>query len=97
MILHDLSGNTSVEEIAAACGLSASHFSRSFRKTTGVAPHTWLLRARVERAMVLLRQRDAVVGEVATACGFANLSHFSRVFTRQIGTSPSAWRRHAVR
>ena len=97
MILGDLSGCTSMEDIAAACGLSASHFARSFRKSTGFAPHTWLLRARVERAMVLLRQRDVVVGEVATACGFANLSHFSRVFTRQIGTSPSAWRRHSVR
>lgn len=67
MILHDLSGNTSVEEIASACGLSASHFSRSFRKTTGFAPHTWLLRARVERAMALLRQREVVVGDVAAA------------------------------
>jgi AraC family transcriptional regulator len=97
MILHDLSGNTSVEEIASACGLSASHFSRSFRKTTGFAPHTWLLRARVERAMALLRQRDVVVGDVAAACGFANQSHFARVFTRQIGMSPSAWRRQSAR
>jgi AraC family transcriptional regulator len=92
MMLQDLSGKTSVEEIASACGLSASHFSRSFRKTTGFAPHTWLLRARVEWAMALLRQRDAMVSDVATACGFANQSHFARVFTRQIGMSPSAWR-----
>ena len=96
MILGDLSGRTSMEEIAAACGLSASHFARSFRKTTGFAPHTWLLRARVERAMALLRQRDVMVAEVATACGFANPSHFARVFTRQIGISPTAWRRHFV-
>ena len=97
MILHDLSGNTSVEEIASACGLSASHFSRSFRKTTGFAPHTWLLRARVERAMALLRQRDVVVADVAAACGFASQSHFARVFTRQIGVSPSTWRRQSAR
>jgi AraC family transcriptional regulator len=97
MILDDLSGNTSMGEIAAACGLSASYFARSFRKTTGVTPHTWLLRARVERAMVLLRQRDVMVSDVAAACGFANPSHFARVFMRQIGTSPTAWRRHSVR
>ena len=97
MILDDLSGNTPMGEIAAACGLSAGYFARSFRKTTGVAPHTWLLRARVERAMALLRQRDVMVSEVAAACGFANPSHFTRVFTRQIGASPTAWRRHSVR
>jgi AraC-like DNA-binding protein len=97
MILHDLSGNTSVEEIASACGLSASDFSRSFRKTTGFARHTWLLRARVERAMALLRQREVVVGDVAAACGFANQSHFARVFTRQVGMGPRAWRRQSAR
>jgi AraC family transcriptional regulator len=97
MILDDLSGSSSTGDIAAACGLSASHFARSFRKTTGFAPHTWLLRARVQRAMALLRQREAVMGDVAVACGFANQSHFARVFTRQIGMSPSAWRRQSVR
>jgi AraC family transcriptional regulator len=97
MILNDLSGSISMGDLAAACGLSASHFARVFRKTTGFAPHTWLLRARVQRAMALLRQRDAVVSDVAAACGFANQSHFARVFTRQIGMSPSAWRRHSVR
>jgi AraC family transcriptional regulator len=97
MILDDLSGSTSMDDIAAACGLSASHFSRSFRKTTGFAPHTWLLRARVRQAMSLLRQRDAVMGDVAAACGFANQSHFARVFKRQIGVSPSAWQRQSIR
>ena len=97
MILNDLSGSTSMGDIAAACGLSASHFARSFRKTTGFAPHAWLLRARVQRAMALLRQRDVVIGDVAAACGFANPSHFARVFTRQIGVSPSAWWRQSVR
>lgn len=97
MILADLSGTASMDDIAAACGLSASHFARSFRKTTGFAPHTWLLRARVERAMALLRQRDVVVGDVAAICGFATPSHFARVFMRQIGMSPSAWRRQSVR
>ena len=97
IILHDLSGNTSVSEIASACGLSVSHFSRSFRITTGFAPHAWLLRARVERAMALLRQRNVAVSDVAAACGFANQSHFGRVFARQIGMSPNAWRRQSAR
>src|SRR5580658_7069045 len=97
MILDDLSGSSSTGDIAAACGLSASHFARSFRKTTGFAPHTWLLRARVQRAMALLRQREAVMGDVAAASGFANQSHFARVFTRLIGMSPSTWRRQSAR
>jgi AraC family transcriptional regulator len=97
MILADLAGRRSLDEVAAACGLSASHFARSFRKTTGVAPHAWLVRARVQQAMVRLRRRDETVASVADACGFADPSHFARVFTRQVGLSPSAWRRLAMR
>jgi AraC-like DNA-binding protein len=97
MILDDLSGSTPMGAIAAACGLSASHFARSFRKTTGFAPHTWLLRARVRRAMTLLQHRDAAMGDVAAASGFANQSHFARVFKRQIGMSPSSWQRQSIR
>jgi AraC family transcriptional regulator len=97
MILGDLSGSTSLADIAAACGLSANYFARSFRETTGFTPHAWLLRARIQRAINLLRQRDATISDVAAACGFANQSHFSRVFAREVGLSPNAWRRQSVR
>jgi AraC family transcriptional regulator len=93
MILGDLAGAISLAELAATCGLSADHFARSFRKTTGVAPHAWLLEARVNHAMTLLRRRDFSMAEIAEACGFANPSHFARVFTRRTGVNPSVWRR----
>jgi AraC-like DNA-binding protein len=97
MILSDLKGATPLQTIAEACGLSVSYFSRSFRKSTGLPPHAWLLKARVERAMTMLRQKDATLGEIAVACGFADQSHFTRIFTRQIGTSPRNWRRMVIR
>ena len=97
LILADLVGSTSMAEIAAACGLSASHFARSFRKTTGFAPHAWLLRARIRQAMTLLGRRDTTLASIARDCGFADQSHFARVFTRQTGRSPTAWRRLSIR
>jgi AraC family transcriptional regulator len=97
MILDDLAGGTSMQAVAEACGLSASYFARSFRRTTGLAPHAWLLQARVQRAKTLLRRREATLGAIALASGFADQSHFTRVFTRWTGTSPGAWRRLAVR
>jgi AraC family transcriptional regulator len=93
MLAADLNGATPLTEIAAACGLSSGHFARAFRRSTGLAPHAWLLTARVEQAMTLLRQTDLSLSEIALACGFADHSHFSRVFTRQTGQSPGIWRR----
>ena len=96
MIAGNLSGVTPMNEIAAACGLSVNYFSRAFRRSTGLAPHAWLLRARVELAKSMLRKRDVSLSAVAVSCGFADRSHFSRVFSRHVGSSPGAWRRAMI-
>jgi len=94
MLAGDLTGATPLHEIARACGLSVSHFSRAFRRSTGFSPHAWLLQMRVEGAKAMLREREAPLSLIALACGFADQSHFTRVFTRRVGLSPGAWRKY---
>jgi AraC family transcriptional regulator len=89
----NLDGDVSVTMLAEACGLSSTHFSRAFHRTTGASPHQWLLQRRIDKARRLLCDPDAPLADVALNCGFANQSHFTRVFTRLIGISPGQWRR----
>jgi AraC family transcriptional regulator len=89
----NLDGDVPIQEVARQCGLSVSHFSRAFRRTTGMAPHQWLLRSRIEAAKAKLRDNEMALSDVALACGFADQSHLTRVFTRIVGISPGAWRR----
>ena len=91
LIASNLAGTISLNEVAKACGLSVGHFSRAFRASTGLAPHTWLLHARVESAKLKLRDPNASLSMIALSCGFADRSHFTRVFTRLVGISPRAW------
>jgi AraC family transcriptional regulator len=93
MLAGDLTGATSLHEIARACGLSVGHFSRAFRRSMGLSPHAWLLQRRVEVAKAMLRRREESLSLIALACGFADQSHFTRVFTRRVGLSPGAWRK----
>ena len=93
MLAGDLTGEIPLHEIADACGLSISHFSRAFRKSTGLSPHAWLLQIRVESAKAMLRAGDTPLSLIAMACGFADQSHFSNVFRRRVGLSPGAWRK----
>jgi AraC-like DNA-binding protein len=95
MMTADLAGTTPLCDIAETCGLSVSHFSRAFRRSTGLAPHAWLIEARVESAKVMLRNREVSLSTIARVCGFADQSHFSRTFTRRVGLSPAAWRKTA--
>jgi AraC family transcriptional regulator len=97
MLASDLSGATQLQEIAKACGLSVGHFSRAFRRSTGLAPHAWLLQTRLETAKAMLRRRDTSLCTIALACGFCDQSHFTRIFARRVGLSPGAWRRLALK
>ena len=47
-----------VGDLAAAAGLSKTHFSREFRRTFGESPYVYLLTRRLERAAALLRDTD---------------------------------------
>jgi AraC family transcriptional regulator len=91
----NLDGKLSLEQIAAEFDLSVSHFSRAFRNSTGLPPHQWLLRQRVEAAKRLMTVRDLPLSEIAISAGFAHQSHFTRVFSAAVGISPGAWRREA--
>ena len=82
---------------ASVCGLSARHFARAFRQSTGLSPHRWLMQLRIERARELLAARDFSLTEIALACGFADQSHFRRVFTATTGMSPACLEPHQRR
>lgn len=94
MIESSLEGAVSIEAVAEACGLSASHFRRAFRQSTGSAPHQWLLQRRVCAAREALLDAGLTLPEIARRCGFADQSHFTRVFSQVEGISPARWRRN---
>jgi AraC family transcriptional regulator len=93
ILASNLDGRVQLKEVARECGLSVSHFSRSFRRSVGAAPHNWLLTRRIDAAKEKLRDGRLSLLDVALGCGFADQSHLTRVFTRIVGVSPGAWRR----
>jgi AraC-like DNA-binding protein len=83
--LHVLSG---------LVNLSRSYFSRAFKASTGLAPHQWLLHARIAKAKQLMLDGGRPLAQVAVDVGFADQAHFTRTFGRAVGESPGAWRRN---
>ncbi len=92
-MLADIARTVRLDELAALCGLSRSHFARAFKQSTGLPPHQWLTAQRIERVQHLLLTSTLSLDGIAAACGFADQGHLSRAFRRQIGIPPSAWRR----
>jgi AraC family transcriptional regulator len=89
-----LAEDLSLNELAAAAGLSPFHFLRSFKQETGSTPYAWLTARRVERAQELMLAHPAMpLMDVALAVGYASQTTFGAAFRRAVGASPGEWRR----
>jgi AraC family transcriptional regulator len=82
----------SLADLASATGLTRMHFAAQFRAATGLPPHEYLLRRRIERAQEMLVGTGMSVVDVALSVGFQTQSHFTSVFKRFVGQPPRAWR-----
>jgi AraC-like DNA-binding protein len=83
------------EALADACGVSAGHLARTFRKATGTGLHNFHVLMVLQRAKALLRG-GAPLAAAAVDSGFYDQAHLSREFVRTYGFTPgafqSAWR-----
>jgi AraC-like DNA-binding protein len=84
-----------IGELARAAGLSPYHFLRTFKQVTGVTPHQWLLRARLNEAARRLASSRTPVTDIALDVGFADLSNFINSFRAEFGVSPRRYREAA--
>lgn len=82
-----------VEHLAQRARLSASHFCRAFKTTTGETPHAYVMRRRLERAQALILETDDSLSQIADACGLSDQAHLTRLFRRHLGITPHQWRR----
>jgi AraC family transcriptional regulator len=88
----NLSMDLGLSEMAGVAYLSPYHFSRQFKRSTGLSPHQYVIQRRVERARELLSGTDLSVGAVASAVGFAHQSHLARHVRRHLGVAPTSLR-----
>jgi len=82
-----------VLHLARIIGMSRSHFSRTFRKSTQLTPHRYVMWRRLTRARELVEASDVRLSDIALETGFSDQSHLCRYFSQWIGISPSELRR----
>jgi AraC-like DNA-binding protein len=86
-----LSESVALADLAEAAGLTRMHFAAQFRAATGLRPHEYMLRRRIERAQDLLRREPISLADVALSVGFQTQAHFTTVFKRFVGRTPHRW------
>jgi len=90
---EDLDGQIGLPMLARECGLSVSHFTRSFRRSFGTSAHRYLVVQRIEQAKSLLSSSTSALTDVALQAGFSDQASFTRAFKAVVGIPPGHWRR----
>lgn len=82
-----------IELMAESLGYNRAYLSRMFKRHTKVTPVTFLLKLRVDKARLLLRERlELTIEQIASSVGFYDPLYFSKQFRRWYGVSPSEYR-----
>src|SRR4029077_15865135 len=80
-ILHEnMHGRIRLSDVARECGLSTSHFARSFKTSFGISTHQWLIQHRIEHAKELMVQTTMSLLEIAVQSGFTDQAAFHAHF-----------------
>lgn len=83
----------SIEAMAETLGYNRAYLSRLFKQRSGLTPMTFLLKLRVDKARLLLRERpELTIEQIASSVGFHDSLYFSKQFRRFFGQSPTAYR-----
>ena len=88
-----LDRDLSIRELSNVVQMSPHYFSRLFKITTGITPHQYIIRCRIERAKNLLQQNQLSIANIAKEVGFADQSHLHRHFKRLVGVTPKSYLR----
>jgi AraC family transcriptional regulator len=91
-IRQNVAKETRLWELADLAGMSPHYFCQLFKQSTGLSPHQYVLRRRIECAKEYLRDPKFTVRDVARATGFLDQSHFAKVFRRIVGATPAQFR-----
>jgi AraC family transcriptional regulator len=93
-LLHEnMHGRIRLSDLARECGLSVSHFARSFKTSFGVSSHKWLIQHRIHHAKQLMIQTSMSLIDIAIQSGFNDQAAFTHTFHQLVGVSPGRWRR----
>jgi AraC family transcriptional regulator len=89
----NLSQPIHLSDLAERAALSAYHFARAFKTSTGTTPRAFIEQRRIERAKQLLEESVVSLADIALEAGFETQSRFTTAFRRTTGFTPAVYRK----
>ncbi len=87
-----LKNEISIEDMAHKVGYTPEHFSRTFKKLSGLSPSAYFTSIKMASAADMLLNTKTSITQIAESIGFEDVNYFSRVFKKETGMTPSSFR-----
>jgi transcriptional regulator GlxA family with amidase domain len=91
-VMTSIGSRHTLESLATAVGMSPRNLARHFVQETGITPHEFIERARVDAARMMLEGTDQPLKSVAYDCGFGTADRMRIVFYDRLGVTPAQYR-----
>lgn len=86
--------NLRLDALAARCHYTPEHFSRVFKRYTGMSPKAYIFSCRIKKAKRMLKQTDMPIEQIISECGFSNRTAFFKKFFETVEQSPLQYRKN---
>ena len=90
--MRNIESRHDLQSLAAVVGMSPRNLARHFVQATGITPHEFIERARVDAARMMLEGSDRPLKTVAFDCGFGSADRMRIVFSTRLGVTPVQYR-----
>lgn len=91
-VMAHIANRHTLESLAAVIRMSPRSLARHFVEATGITPHEFVERARVDAARMMLEGSDRPLKAVAIECGFGSADRMRIVFNTRLGLTPAQYR-----
>lgn len=91
-IIKNPSKNWTLESMSSYCLLSRSVFAKRFRESVGYTPNHFLVKIRINIAMLLMKTTSKSLLDIALSSGFQSESYFSKAFKAHTELTPNQYR-----
>jgi transcriptional regulator GlxA family with amidase domain len=92
LVMENIGARHTLQSLADHVGMSTRNLARHFVRETGITPHEFVERARVDSARRLLEGTHLPLKSVAYDCGFGTADRMRLVFMDRLGVSPAQYR-----